>query len=112
MDKAKRKRVEAAGFRVGDAADFLGLSPEEEKLVELRVALAKAVRRRRQKAGLTQGELAAKLKSSQSRVAKLEAAAPGVSLDLMFGGLFAAGGSIADVAASGRGGGRKGVGAY
>jgi ribosome-binding protein aMBF1 (putative translation factor) len=98
MKEAKRKALEAAGWRVGDAAEFLGLSEQEEQLVALRVALARAVRRRRAAGGLSQHDLAARMKSSQSRVAKIEAGAAGVSLDLMFRGLFAAGGKISDVA--------------
>ena len=39
MDKAKRERLEEAGFRVGTVADFLGLTPGEKELVEIRVAL-------------------------------------------------------------------------
>jgi ribosome-binding protein aMBF1 (putative translation factor) len=97
MDKAVRARLEAAGFRVGDAEDFLGLTDEERRLVELRLAVSRAVRRLRLKHGLTQQQLAAKLKSSQSRVAKIEAAAAGVSLDLAFQALFAAGGELADL---------------
>ena len=41
--------------------------------------------------------MAKKLNSSQSRVAKLEAASADVSLDLMFRGLFALGGSLMDL---------------
>jgi len=98
MDSRKRKALTAAGFRVGDATDFLGLSDEETRLVELRVALSRAVRRRRQKRNMTQQQLATRLKSSQSRVAKIEAGAGDVSLDLMFRSLFAVGGGLADVA--------------
>ncbi|HVJ81404.1 MAG TPA: helix-turn-helix transcriptional regulator [Planctomycetia bacterium] len=97
MNSEKRKRLEAAGWKVGDAADFLGLSSEEAKLVDLRVSLAQAIRLCREAKGLTQAELAERMNSSQSRVAKAESAASGVSLDLMFTGLFAAGGSLADV---------------
>src|SRR5260370_28389277 len=99
MDKASRGRLEAAGFRVGDAEDFLGLTEEERRLVELRLAASRAVRRRREALGVTQKELAEKLKSSQSRVAKIEAAAADVSLDLLFRPLFAAGGGPADLTA-------------
>jgi ribosome-binding protein aMBF1 (putative translation factor) len=98
MKRAKKKLIEAAGFRVGDAGDFLGLSDQERQIVELRVSLSRAVRRARQKHNLTQQQLAERLASSQSRVAKLEAGASGVSLDLLFRGLFAAGGTLADVA--------------
>ena len=97
MDKEMQKRLEAAGFRVGDAGDFLGLTDAERRLVELRLAVSRAVRKAREKAGVTQQQLATLLKSSQSRIAKIEAAAPDVSLDLSIRALFAAGGELADL---------------
>jgi hypothetical protein len=106
MDRKKRDALEAAGFRVGDAEDFLGLTPEERKIVELRVAVARAVRRRRENLRLSQQELAKRIRSSQSRVAKIEAAAEGVSLDLSFRGLFAVGGKLSDLATPARNAGR------
>lgn len=83
MHAAKRKRLEAAGWRVGNAADFLRLSSEEELYVEIKLALANAVRARRTKMGLTQSDLARRMRSSQSRVAKLEAGDRTVSIDLL-----------------------------
>ena len=97
MEKAKRLALERAGFRLGDAEEFLELPEEERRLVELRVRLIKTVRRLRQRRRVTQQQLAAILKSSQSRVAKLEAGAADVSLDLLFRGLFALGGQLADL---------------
>jgi predicted XRE-type DNA-binding protein len=99
MDGGKRKALEAAGFRFGDTADFLDLTQEERMLVELRVKLAQAIRRRREQSNLSQKQVAARIKSTQPRVAKIEAAAPDVSLDQMFRGLFAVGGSVEDLAA-------------
>jgi predicted XRE-type DNA-binding protein len=95
--KSKRKALEAAGFRFGDTEDFLELSVEESGLVELRLTLCRTIRRLREKNHLTQQQLATKLKSSQSRVAKLEAGATDVSIDLLFRGLFAVGGKLADL---------------
>ena len=100
MDRKKQNALEAAGFRIGDAEDFLGLTQEERRLVELRVAVSRAVRRLRERKHLTQQQLAAKLKSSQSRVAKIEAASADVSLDLLFRGLFAVGGKLDDLSAT------------
>ncbi len=94
MDRGKRKRIEAAGFRVVEVQDFLGLSDDEMQIVELRVALGRNVRRLREAQNLTQQQLAARFQSTQSRVAKIEAAAPDVSLDLMIRGFFAAGGKL------------------
>jgi DNA-binding XRE family transcriptional regulator len=100
MNKEKQNALKKTGFRIGNAEDFLELTEEERQLVELRFLLSKTVRRIRAMRHLTQQQLAAKLKSSQSRVAKIEAAAADVSLDLMFRGLFAAGGNLVDLTAS------------
>lgn len=98
MEKDKRAALEEAGFRVGTVREFLGLTEEEHQLVELRLALGRRVRALREESHLTQQQLARRLKSSQSRVAKIEAADAGVSLDLMFRGFFAVGGTLADLA--------------
>ena len=97
MNATKRQRLEAAGWKVGDAAELVGLTPAEARLVDLRLAVSQAVRRCREAKGMTQAELAARMKSNQPRVAKLEGGAADVSLDLAFKALFAAGGSMADV---------------
>jgi phage-related protein/DNA-binding XRE family transcriptional regulator len=98
MKRVKKARLEAAGWRVGDAADFLALSDAERALVETRLALAEGVRQRRRRQRLTQTQLARHLGSSQSRVAKIEAADASVSLDLMVRSLFRLGASKADIA--------------
>ncbi len=98
MDARKRKRLEAAGWQVGSATDFLGLSTEEAALVETRLAVSGALRMRREESGLTQGALAKKLHSSQSRVAKMEAGDPSVSLDLLLRAYFATGATKRDLA--------------
>jgi DNA-binding XRE family transcriptional regulator len=98
MDAKKRKRLEAAGWAVGDAAAFLKLSPQEAALVEMRLALSRSLRERRLGAGLTQTSLARQLGSSQSRVAKLEAGDPSVSLELLIRALLSVGASRKDVA--------------
>lgn len=99
MNPRKRSALEAAGFVFGDAEDFLGLDDEERRLVELRVAVSRKVRQLRERRQWTQAQLAEKLGSSQSRIAKIETGVRGVSLDLMFRGLFAVGGTLADLAA-------------
>jgi len=100
MNEAKRKALEAAGFSTGDAADFLELTEHERQLVELRVMLGREVRRLRQQRVLTQAKLAGLLETSQSRVAKIEAAEAGVSLDLMFSAFFAVGGQVSQLSVS------------
>ena len=91
MRKEKKKRLEAKGWKFGSAKEFLSLSDEEAAYIELKTRLAEGVRRRRQQVGLTQLEFAKKLQSSQSRVAKIEAGDPSVSLDLLIRSLIALG---------------------
>ena len=98
MRESKRKRLEAKGWRVGSAAEFLYLSPEEAAYVELKIKLASKLREWRGRRRLTQGDLAKLVKSSQSRVAKMEAGDPSVSLDLLIRNLLALGASSREVA--------------
>lgn len=100
MKRKKRDRLEKAGWKVGTAEEFLGLSPEEARYVELKLSLSEAVRRTRSRAGLSQKELAKRLGSSQSRVSKMEKADPTVSVDLLVRSMLAAGATRRDVAAA------------
>src|SRR5207244_5943988 len=93
MRKQKKKRLEGKGWKIGTVKEFLGLSNEESAYLELKIKLAAGLRRRRQQRGLSQLELAAKLQSSQSRVAKMEAGDPSVSLDLLIRCLITLGAS-------------------
>lgn len=97
MKPEKRKALEAIGWRIGDAADFLGLTEEERLLVELRIKLAERIRQLRKTRRLSQKQVADRLKSTQPRVARIEAASSDVSLDLMFRGLFVVGGRLSDL---------------
>jgi ribosome-binding protein aMBF1 (putative translation factor) len=94
MHATKRKALESAGWRIGDAADFLGMSDDERQLLEARVAIALAIRRQREALQLSQKELGARLKTSQPRVARIEAAAADVSLDQLVRAFTAAGGKL------------------
>jgi DNA-binding XRE family transcriptional regulator len=91
MKTAKRKRLEAKGWRFGSSKEFLGLSPEEAAYVELKLALSKNLQETRKEKNLTQEDLARLLKSSQSRIAKMEAGDPSVSLDLLVRSLLVLG---------------------
>src|SRR5262245_35009951 len=98
MRESKRKRLEAKGWKVGTSAEFLGLSPEEEAYIEIRLRLADGLKERRAKGRMTQAALAKSVKSSQSRIAKMEAGDPTVSLDLLVRTLLALGATKRDVA--------------
>ena len=92
MDASKRKKLSKMGGRITTAKEFLGLSDAEEMIVELRIELAAAVRKRREAAGLTQAQLAKAIGSSQSRVAKMEGGDPQASLESLLRALVAVGG--------------------
>lgn len=98
MRKDKRRRLERAGWAVGDAGDFLRLSADERRFIETKLALAEGLRRWREHLGLTQTEMAERVGSSQSRVAKMEAADRTVSTDLLLLSLFRLGASRRDIA--------------
>ena len=98
MRAAKKKKLEKKGWVAGDAADFLQLTPEEASFVELKVKLTEALLNRRRLRKWTQTRLALRIKSSQSRVAKIESGDPSVSLDLVFRSLFALGVTQKEVA--------------
>lgn len=98
MNIEKKKRLERAGWTAGEAADLLQLSLEEAAFAELKLALGAAVKEVRVKRGLTQSALAARLGSSQSRVAKMEAGDHRVSLDLLIKSLLTIGAGSAEIA--------------
>lgn len=91
MKVEKQKRLEAKGWKVTTVAEFLSLTEEEERIVELRLALSDAIKERRVESNLTQKNFAKLLQSSQSRVAKMESGDPSVSIDLLIRSLFKAG---------------------
>jgi hypothetical protein len=91
MDSRKRKQVASKGWTVGTPAEFLGLSPEESRFLELKLALGASLRSERLRQDITQVELAKLLGTSQSRIAKMEAADPTVTVDLLLKALLALG---------------------
>lgn len=100
MNRDKRSRLQAAGWKVGSAQEFLELPHEEALLIDIRARLSAALAARRKKRKLTQAELAERLQSSQSRVAKMEAADGSVSLDLLIRALLALGATRKELAAA------------
>ena len=91
MRDEKKRRLEARGWRVGTAQQFLGLSDEEAAFIDLKLKLARGVRERRRRQRMTQVAMAKLLRSSQSRIAKMEAGDPSVSLDLLVRSLLVLG---------------------
>ncbi|GAC1474379.1 MAG: hypothetical protein NVSMB9_24650 [Isosphaeraceae bacterium] len=101
MSRVEREALEAAGWKFGDYGDFLGLSDAERQIVELRIRLSRWIRGVRDRAGMTQADLASAMKSTQPRVARIEAGGRGVSLDQMMRAYFAAGGKADALFAAG-----------
>lgn len=91
MKPSKRKKLERNGWRVGTASDFLGLSADESVYIEMKLALSETLKKEREKKNLSQVQLAKLIASSQSRVAKMEAADGSVSMDLLVKSLLALG---------------------
>lgn len=91
MDTKKEKALESKGYKVGTVEEFLELSSEESEYIKLKLSLSEALIKRRKKSNLTQAQLAKMLKSSQSRVAKMEKRDPTVSVDLLVKSLLALG---------------------
>ncbi len=83
MHKAKQNRLGKKGWQIGSADEFLELSPEESAYIEVKLRLSDNLRQRRTRKKLSQKELAVLIKSSQSRVAKMEGGDPSVSIDLL-----------------------------
>ena len=98
MKSAKRARLEADGWKVGSAADFLGLSKDEAAYVEMKLALARVLRWLRARRKFSQARVAQLIRSSQSRVAKMESGDPSVSIDLRLRSVLALGASRREVA--------------
>jgi DNA-binding XRE family transcriptional regulator len=93
MRSKKKKRLEEKGWKVGSTKEFLGLSDEEESYIEIKIRLSKSFREHRLRRNMTQADVAKLIKSSQSRVAKIEAGDSSVSLDLLVRSLIALGAS-------------------
>jgi hypothetical protein len=97
VKKSKRGKLKAAGWAVGSVQDFLGLSEADAALIEMKLSLSRSLRERRQRQGVSQVELAKRLRSSQSRVAKMEAGDPSVSMDLLVSSLLVLGAKPTDL---------------
>jgi DNA-binding XRE family transcriptional regulator len=97
MDEEKRKKLEAQGWRIGDTQEFLGLSDDDIAYIDIKIALSQMIRELRRQQKLTQQQIAKLIGSSQSRVAKIEAGDPSVSIDLQVKSLIKMGATKEDV---------------
>jgi hypothetical protein len=98
MTTLLKKKLQGTDWQIGEAADFLRLSAAESALIDSCLSLAQAAKQTRVQHELSQTELAKRMKCSQSRIAKNDAADSGVSIDLLVPALLASGAWRADVA--------------
>ncbi len=96
MKKEKIKRLKDAGWKTGTVQEFLELTDAENALIEVRVALFEAFQKIRKEQRLTQKQAAKLLKTSQSRISKMETGDPSVTLDLMIRSLVTLGANKKD----------------
>lgn len=97
MNKEKRNKLEAKGWKVTSVAEFLELTPDEEKIIELRLTLSEVLKKQRLASNLTQESFAKMLGTSQSRIAKMEAGDKSVTLDLLIRSIFKTGVNIREL---------------
>jgi len=100
MDKTKQAKLEASGWVVGTPKALLNLSFEDEVFINIKTDLAATFRKQRLDQELSQVVVARRLHSSQSRVAKMEAADPSVTVDLLIRSILRLGGTRETVAAA------------
>lgn len=100
MNKSKRAKLAKKGWKVGSVDQFLELSAEEAAYIEMKLVLAEKLKERRIRKNMTQADFARLIHSSQSRIAKMEAGDPSVSIDLLVKSLFALGVSKREVGRS------------
>ena len=98
MDPKQKAFLEAAGIPVGNKVEFLGLSPAQEAVVEVKVRLSYALRRARKAQGLTQAALARQMGVPQQTVARLESIHKSISVDMLMRALVTAGVSLEAIA--------------
>jgi hypothetical protein len=103
MDAEKKARLEAKGWKVGTVTEFLGLTPEDEAYIEselaveqMRKRVADLVHAKRGRI-LTQAALAKKLKTTQPRVARIEAANSSIPLDTLIRAALEAGATVQEI---------------
>src|SRR3989442_12340844 len=83
MNSAKKARLERAGWKVGTAAEFLGLNKQEAAFVEIKLALARCLHALRIRRKLSQSRVAELVGPRQTRVAKMESGDPSISTELL-----------------------------
>ena len=100
MINKKKERLKAFGWQVGDTSEFLELTPEQIEFIDFKLALSQYLKKLRISQNISQESLAKKIKSSQSRIAKMEACDVSVSVDLILKTMFSLGATNQDIIAA------------
>ena len=99
MDKERIKKLETAGWKMGDFGDAFGLSPEDRVFVEMRLAVAREVDRLREEQGVSQRELARRMGTKQPTVSRMLKSPSTTTFDSLFRVLLALGSTPRKIAA-------------
>ena len=97
MKLDKKRRLEADGWKETTVRELLNLSAADAQYIETKLTLSRRLRQSREPRNLTQTRAASLIKTSQSRLARMEAGDPSVSLELLIRGLFALGATWKDL---------------
>jgi predicted XRE-type DNA-binding protein len=97
QDSADSKRGESKSFEETTVSEFLGLTPADEAVIEIRRRLARELRERRNSAKLTQETLAERRGTTQSRVSDMENADSSVSIDALIASLVEMGATTEEI---------------
>ncbi len=95
LSTKKSARIEAMDGRVTTVEEWLGLSPEEVAVIDMKIRLGEELKTRRRKKKLSQERVARILKTSQGRVSKLEKGQ--ATLDQLARSVLTLGGSTKEV---------------
>ena len=80
MDDIIKARLEAAGFQEMTVSEFLGLTPEENEWIEMRLALSRLIKQRREASRLTPQELKKRFGPDAARISKMDNSGEDISL--------------------------------
>ena len=96
MDILKKERLEARGWKVGTTSEFLELTPEENALIEIKLAVIRNLKAPQQKL-MTQVELAPKIQSSQPLIDRAENGDASVSIELLIRRMLGTGATLPEI---------------
>ena len=98
LSAERRAELERKGARETTVRELFGLDDADMQIIELRIRIAREVKRRRLAAKMSQKALADRLEVSQPRIPTIEAGTSS-SLETVVLAFFATGGTLSELAA-------------